>query len=199
MKKVIWFICLFLPFSILMDETNAADVISAYEADINTYKLAQNKHSTHLITYIDKDGDLLKNILNPIRYEAAIQSSQSNPHDMQRMSQLTHSQLDLIEGMYRDAFAREWGKYDQEYLDILDMKLRAFKVTWRQFLFKHDVRKMTPDDKAQVKLLFSKPESMITELDHNIKKRRFSKGYTSQALARLAMLKGMVQTTKPKI
>jgi len=79
------------------------------------------------------------------------------------------------------------------------MKLRAFKLEWRQLAPKLNPHKMTAEDRVQVQQLFNQPESMIAELSNHIQKRRFSAAYKAQAMARLAMLKGMVQAIKPKI
>ncbi|AXI03556.1 hypothetical protein [Aquirhabdus parva] len=202
MKKIIGIFCLLLSANGLHAEQNKetfSQALAAYNNDINAYKLAQSRHPAHLMTYADPDGMRLRKILNPDRYEATLITAQANTGDTQKMTQFTHSQLDLIDTMYIDAFTKQWGTYDQEYLDIQDMKLRAFKLEWRQLAPKLNPRKMTAEDRAQVQQLFNQPESMIAELSNHIQKRRFSAAYKAQAMARLAMLKGMVQAIKPKI
>jgi len=50
------------------------------------------------------------------------------------------------------------------------MKLRAFKLEWRQLAPKLNPHKMTAEDRVQVQQLFNQPESMIAELSNHIQK-----------------------------
>lgn len=199
---IIWMLSLLLSTSFAFAETGSpefTDAWAAYHADMDRYKLAQGQHSAHLIAFVDQDGAALQRILNPNRYESMLIFSQSSADYTQKMSQLSQSQLNLIYAMYTEAFIRKWGSYDQEYLNILDMKFRAFKWSWRQLSPQLNRKKMTASDIARVQLLFNQADAIIAELDKNIQKRRFAAAYKGQAMARLAMFKGMVQATKPKI
>jgi hypothetical protein len=201
MKRIIWLFFLLLPSSMLFAETTRdafSTTLASYKADINHYKLAQNKHPAHLIVFLDKDGEALSSILNPNRYEAALQSAQSSTANVQSMAQLMTSQLDLISTMYSDAFVKRWGTYDQEYLNILDMKFSALKISWWQLHRLPHAQNTSAADLARFQKLSNQTQLLTEELEHNIEKGRFAKSFKPQAMARLAMFKGMRQANKPQ-
>jgi hypothetical protein len=193
MKKLIVLLSLFLLNLI----ASAGQELEKFKQDVALLSDAQKGTPNNIISYADANGYLVKAVLNPERFERMSSESLENTLEAEQYKD-TFEQFKPIINKYLALFKQEHGKYDEEYLDSLEI-LHQIVVTGIKMIQKANNANATKAKneeakefiEAALKMSATVPKLIQKSLEKDIADGKFSMLFTPIAEKRLDKLRDL--------
>ena len=177
-----------LAFAFLNFTAHAGQELDKFKQDIEAYLTAQAVNPTALITYSDEKGDLLRAVLDPDRLQKVIVATVVDPFD-EKQFEADFQKHATILIKYRELFETRQGKYDSEYLDVVETTYQIAVIGFKQ---KAKLKTTTEEEaRSLIGFLPMIAGALVLNLEKEINDGKFSQFSTPIAKLRLSKLQSL--------
>ena len=177
-----------LAFAFLSFTAHAGQELDKFNQDIDAYLAAQAVNPKELIKYSDEKGDLARAVLDPNRLQKLVVAITIDPFD-EKQFEADFQKFGTVLNKYREIFENGQGKYDSEYLDVIESTYQ-FAVTG----FKQKAKLKATTEEEAISLNGFLPMiagALVLNLEKEINDGKFSQFSTPIAKLRLSKLQSL--------
>jgi hypothetical protein len=177
-----------LAFAFLHLTAHAGQEIDKFRQDMEKYLTAQAVNPTELIKYSDEKGDLARAVLDPDRLQKLVLAITIDPYD-EKQYEADFQKFGTILNKYREIFETGQGKYDSEYLDVIESTYQLFVTAFKQ---KIKLKSTNEDEARSINgIIPIAAGAMVLNFEKEINDGKFSKFSTPIARLRLSKLQSL--------